>query len=76
MRRFGSMAVIAAVTALVSASAVSATDPLADPGRSHAIHGTVFTRPWSVDALDRDDPRRSTVTMSCPLDGSGVPRFL
>jgi aldose 1-epimerase len=35
-----------------------------DPHRRHAIHGTGFTRPWSV--LDRSV---RTVELSCPIEG-------
>ncbi len=35
------------------------------PGRSHSIHGTVFTRPWSTV-----DQTATAVTMSCPLAGA------
>jgi len=35
------------------------------PGRSHSIHGTVFTRPWSVV-----DQSATAITMSCPLAGA------
>jgi len=36
-----------------------------DPRRTHSIHGTVFTRPWSVEELTA-----TTVVMSCPLEGA------
>lgn len=35
------------------------------PGHSHSIHGTVFTRPWSV--IDRS---ATAITISCPLAGA------
>jgi len=35
------------------------------PGRSHSIHGTVFTRSWQVDSTTP-----TSVTMSCPLAGA------
>jgi len=35
------------------------------PGRSHSIHGTVFTRPWSVV-----EHSATAITMSCPLAGA------
>ncbi|MEM9747976.1 MAG: aldose epimerase [Actinomycetota bacterium] len=49
---------------------VGELDPLSDPGRSHAIHGTVFTRPWTVESVDIDDPTRAVAELSCSLDGS------
>jgi len=36
-----------------------------DPRRTHSIHGTVFTRPWSVDELTP-----TAAVMSCPLEGA------
>jgi aldose 1-epimerase len=35
------------------------------PGRSHSIHGTVFTRRWSVV-----DQTAAAITMTCPLAGA------
>ena len=35
------------------------------PGRSHSIHGTTFTRSWSVV-----DQTATAITMSCPLAGA------
>ncbi len=35
------------------------------PGHSHSIHGTTFTRPWSVV-----DHSATAITMSCPLAGA------
>ena len=38
--------------------------------RRHAIHGTVFARPWTVDARSED-----TIDLSCPLTGALGWRF-
>jgi aldose 1-epimerase len=35
------------------------------PDRTHAIHGTVFARPWSVDQADG-----TAISMQCRLDGA------
>ena len=43
----------------------SAGDLPADDRDRHAIHGTTFTRPWAVDAVDR-----SRLEMSCELVGA------
>lgn len=38
------------------------------PSRRHAIHGTVFAQPWTIDEQSPD-----FVTMSCPLSPSDLP---
>ena len=39
-----------------------------DPARRHAIHGTVFHRPWTID-----ERAANAVTLSCPLGLPGRP---
>jgi len=39
--------------------------PIGDAGRTHSIHGTTFTRPWSVD-----DVGPAALTMSIQLQGA------
>lgn len=42
--------------------------PDSDPDRRHAMHGTVYSRPWIVDELNVD-----SISLSCPVDVTLLP---
>lgn len=41
-------------------------------GSRHAIHGTVYTQPWTLDDLSRDDMSRDRTTADCEDARDGV----